>query len=373
MKYCAVYLVFISLLAGCGGSSSSVSPEPQLSTVPVVTPNLLEVTVSGKPVELGIFDPAPTVDEVGGFWMSYSHVSLDTSGLRLVETRVASSSDAGISWADAGLINSGLAFMINADTVSWEQEVSRLVYNPFASTSGADPWIILWHRYLSVLVGSETVRLFDNGWIAMKSGNSATTLGGERKLFSGSLYNTAQNAILGAPEVTLNLLDPALADCIVFSEPGVLPKSSGIYVSLFCAKATPPGKTVLLRCDHEMRNCSYLGDLIDGSEAALINSNYDEFSASELVAVNGEDYLIVTPSDADTYRGCAIYKITDLDLANIERVAGVAKLTALFEAHGEFNGACGYVEGLTGSGVMISEAFPTSVPIFRIFTSGYNF
>jgi len=372
----AINLLFtIAILSGCGGSgggsSGDSTPEAEL---PIVTPSLIEIPVAGIPAELGNFDPAPTVDGGGGVWMSYSHVSLDASGIKLIETRLASSLDAGDSWTDQGLsINPAAAFTIGPDTVAWAQEVSRLVYNPFAAGAGADPWILLWHRYLSLLSGSETLRLFDNGWIGMKSGNNATTLANERKLFTGSLYNAANDTTIGPPEVRLDTLDPALADCVAFTEPGVLPKSGGIYVSLLCATAAPPGKIILLRCDHFMNNCAYLGVLIDGSEAALLDSGYDNFSASELVSVNGEDYLIVTPSEATIYRGCVIYRIRDLDLASIEREGGNPKPTAVFEAHGDFNGACGYVEGLTGSGVMMSEAFTTSVPVFRLFTTDYNF
>jgi hypothetical protein len=370
LKFIVNYLVILGILTGCG-SSGSDAPGAQ---IPVVNPSLIEITLTGIPLDLGNFDPAPTVDAGGGFWMSYSHVSRDISGISLIETRLASSLDAGDNWTDAGLsINPAAAFMIGPDTVAWAQEVSRLVYNPFASAAAADPWIILWHRYLSILDGSETLRLFDNGWIGMKSGNSAMTLGNERKLFTGSLYNAANDSTVGPPEVLLDKLDSALADCVTFSEPGVLPKSNGIYVSLLCATATPPGKIILLRCDHFMNNCTYLGTLIDGSEAAVLNSGYDNFSASELVAVNGQDYLIITPSEATIYRGCAIYKIANLEQANIERDGGIAKATAVIEAHGAFNGACGYVEGLSGSGVMMSEAFITSLPIFRLFTTDYNF
>ncbi|MDH3468597.1 MAG: hypothetical protein OES26_22330, partial [Gammaproteobacteria bacterium] len=168
MKSAVNYLIIIVILTGCGSSSSDA---PGL-VIPVVNPSLLEIAVTGIPVDLGNFDPAPTADAGGGFWMSYSHVSLDGSGLKLIETRLASSMDAGDSWTDAGLnINPASAFIIGPDTVAWAQEVSRLVYNPFAAGAGADPWIILWHRYLSMLSGSETLRLFDNGWIGMKSGN----------------------------------------------------------------------------------------------------------------------------------------------------------------------------------------------------------
>lgn len=373
LKSLVASLITISILTGCGGSGSSGSTN-QGPGLPVVNPSLVEIAVAGNTVDQGNFDPAPTVDAGGGFWMSYSHVSLDVSGLKLIETRLASSVDAGASWTDAGLsINPASAFMIGPDTVAWAQEVSRLVYNPFATAVGADPWIILWHRYLSILDGSETLRLFDNGWIGMQSGNSEMTLGNERKLFTGSIYNTANDSTIGPPEVALDTLDPALADCVTFTEPGVLPKSNGIYVSLLCATAAPPGKIILLHCDHNMNNCSYLGTLIEGGEASVLNSGYDNFSASELVSVNGEDYLMVTPSEATIYRGCAIYKITDLDRASIERNGGTAKATAVFKAHGDFNGACGYVEGLIGSGVIISEAFTTSVPVFRLFTTDYNF
>ena len=370
MKAAPTCLAVIVILSGCGGSGGS-DPEAEL---PIVTPSLIEIPVNGLPAELGNFDPAPTVDAGGGVWMSYSHVSLDGSGLKLIETRLAGSTDAGDSWTDQGIsINPAAAFTIGLDTVAWAQEVSRLVYNPFAAGAGADPWIILWHRYLSLLGGGNTLRLFENGWIGMKSGNSATTLGNERKLFTGASYNAANDATIGPPELALNALDPALADCVTFTEPGVLPKSSGIYVSLLCATAAPPGKIILLRCDHQMNNCAYLGTLVDGSEAASLDSGYDNFSASELVSVNGNDYLIVTPSEATIYRGCAIYRILDLDQARIERNGASAKATAVFEAHGDFNGACGYVQGLTGSGVMISEAFTTSVPVFRLFTTDYNF
>jgi len=368
LKPAITYLFIIGILSGCGSSGGS-TPETGL---PIVNPSLIEIPLTGIAADMGNFDPAPTVDGGGGVWMSYSHISLDGSGLKLIETRIASSLNAGDSWTDLGLsINPAAAFTIGPDTVAWAQEVSRLVYNPYAAGSGAHPWVVLWHRYLSLLNGSETLRLFDNGWIGMKSGNSAMILGAERKLFAGSLYNAANDITIGPPEVQLDTLDPALADCVAFTEPGVLPKSSGIYVSLLCATAAPPGRIILLRCDHHMNNCGYLGTLIDGSEATLLDSGYDNFSASELVSVNGEDYLIVTPSEATIYRGCVIYKI--LDLASIEREGGNAKATAIFEAYGDFNGACAYVEGLPRSGVMISEAFTTSIPVFRLFTTDYNF
>ena len=357
------------MLSSCGGSGAAQ---------PVIAAIQQEIILnSGVAVELGNFDPAPTIDDGGVVWMSYSHVSKDASGITLVETRLATSADKGSSWQDVGLnINSATVSTINlgANTIATQHEVSRLVYNPFAIGAGADPWILLYHRYLGLLNGVDTERLFEHGWIGMKSGATAMTLANERKLFTGIGYDTVNNAdSLGLPEVALDTLDSSLASCAVFTEPGVLPKSNGIYVALLCGVANSPGKIILLRCDHDMAGCAYKGVMIDGSEATKVSSSYDNFSAAELVTVKGEDYLIVTPSVLTLYRGCLIYKIKDLEQAQIERVGGIAQATAVIEENGDFNGACGYVEGLTGGGVLMSQAFFNSTPNFKIFTTDYNF
>ncbi|MCZ6500160.1 MAG: hypothetical protein O6844_06685, partial [Gammaproteobacteria bacterium] len=63
------------------------------------------------------------------------------------------------------------------------------------------------------------------------------------------------------------------------------------------------------------------------------------------------------------------YRITDLDNSLIERNAGVAVATLVIPENGDFNGACGYVAELSGSGILISEAFITETPTFRIFAT----
>jgi len=95
------------------------------------------------------------------------------------------------------------------------------------------------------------------------------------------------------------------------------------------------------------------------------------YSASELVSVRGQDYLLVNPviSKSNLQRGCVAFKITDLDNAVIERDAGVPVASLVVEPHGDFNGACGYIQELTGSGILISEAFADETPIFRLFST----
>lgn len=376
-KFAITHLVFLLIalntLTGCGGSSGDGTQEIS----PVVTPNLNPIQLSGIAIEQGVFDPAPTVDSNGMIWMSYSHVSLAPSNITRIETRIATTINNGLDWQDAGVLAnaaSSLTLPSPNDVNAIAHEVSRLIYNPFAVAAGADPWILLWHRYLSVLSGSETVRLFEHGWIGMKSGATAQTLGAERKLFTGFGYDTVNNGdALGNPEYPLNtMFVTALSNCAVFTEPGILAKSNGIYVSLLCAKNAVPGKIILLRCDHNMENCTYLGDFIEGSEANTIKTSYDGFSASELVSIDDQDYLIVTPtiSTENIYRGCVAYKITDIDNAVLERTSGTPVASLIIEEHGDFNGACGYIKELSGSGIMMGEAFFTGQPIFRLFTTG---
>ena len=364
-----ILMLLVNVVHGCGSSDKSAGGGA------VVAPDFRAITVAGIAEELGYFDPAPTRDDEGRLTMSYSHVSRDSSGINLIETRLATSSDGGNSWADSGvLVNQANVFPVNTETVATAHEVSRLVYNPYSLAAGADPWLLAWHRYLSVLVGSDTQRLFEHGWIAVKSGATAATLDDERKLFTGLAYDTVNNSdALGEPEYPLDSMYAGLSDCVAFSEPGLLPKSDGIYLSLLCARAAPPGKIVLLRCDHHMNNCDYLGDLIAGSEAAALDAGYDNFSASEIVSAAGKDYLIVTPSQSTLYRGCVVYEIIDLPGAALLRdSSGRDRPVAVFEAHGDFNGACGYTEGLKGSGIIISEAFFNSLPVFRLFTTGFG-
>jgi hypothetical protein len=364
----------LAVLTSCGGGGSG---DPVVVVPPPVTPSFELISISGIGTDAGNFDPAPTVDADGMVWMSYSHVSVAGSGINQIETRLAITPDGGLNWQDAGVVvnpATALALPPPADVNAIANEVSRLVYNPFALANGADPWILLWHRYLSVFDGNDTLRLFEHGWIGLKSGPTAMTLASERKLFTGFGYDPSNDAdALGAPEYPLDVMAPAaMGDCVAFSEPGVLPKAEGIYVAMLCARVDLSGKIVLLRCDHDFAACNYIGDLLDSVEAITVNPAYEGYSAPELVAVGNRDYLIVTPTipSSSRYRGCVAYRVTDLANASVQRDAGGPVASLTIDAHGDFNGACGYVPELTGSGILMREAFFTSPPPFRIFGTG---
>jgi len=92
------------------------------------------------------------------------------------------------------------------------------------------------------------------------------------------------------------------------------------------------------------------------------------------VRTGAGDYLLVTPTEADGYRGCFAFKIANLDSATLDRGAGgVATLQqSLQGTAGSFNGACGYTESNTTLGIVYSELFPGTPPQFRILPSNQN-
>jgi hypothetical protein len=368
-------LFWLSACGGGGGSSGS-GGDPR-------------VTVAGTTATYGIFDPSLT-ESSGTLWMSYSTVnaSVNDPVLLTVNTRLASSTDAGQSWTDAGVVpNVTQEFLVSPGPplpdywAAWRYEVSRLVYDPH-DTDGNRRWKLVWHRYLAAhLPGeAEARRLFEHGWIGYATAATPNGPWTERKLFVGSAYDTANNATIGVPEYNLATLFPGLSGCEVFTEPGLLgsaaatPSANNIYVSLHCAGTT--NKIVLLRCTGNFapNNCTYLGDLLDASEAnqfAPVGESYSGFSASELVAAGGRNFLIVSPVSGEYYRGCLVFEIQDLDSAALVRSAGDPVLVRRIggSAASGFHGACGYTPGATATGLLYGQVNATATQPFQLFES----
>src|SRR5215813_4070485 len=265
--------------------------------------------------DLGIFDAAPASGPGRPrLWMSFSGVNdLQVGGAHIsaVSTHLASSLDRGAVWDDTGLV-------INAATVEpsppaelsgmpsvWQHEVSRIVYDRRAAAD--QRWKVVWHRYLLADDGNPATNdgHFEYSWIGLKIAASAPGLAAapERKLFAGAAYSlrpdvTSYNdAIGGPPEVRLDHLDTALADCVVFTEPGLLATSHALYASLLCVRPQPEeSRIVLLRSVHPAGPWEYLGALLRSSDASTLDPSFTSFSASELAGSGRRLYLIVTPT-----------------------------------------------------------------------------
>ncbi len=367
----AVILLFF--VSGCGGGSD---------TGPVAT----ELQVAATPGGDGIFDPAPASDGSSTLWMSHSSVnwSTDDPTLSKVHTRIASSPDSGVTWTDAGVDPNRSAswpdFVVSNASgnfwATWRFEVSRLFYDPY----DADParrWKMLWHRVLAAGY-PVSKNLFLNSWIGYSSAPAPNgNWSAERKLFTGSIYNdTDMDVFIGPPEFPLDVDYSAnLGGCSLFTEPGVLARSDGIYISLQC---TSDRKIVLVRCDRDFASCDYLGDLLTAGEAAqfsLSGESLDFFGASELVETATATYLIVTgiediSADENRYSGCLVFRVADLSSATLERNGGEPVLVKqVHGSSGSFNGACGYHAQAGGSGIIYSEYVPNDTPRFHMFSS----
>ena len=369
-----ILVLLAGWVASCGGGGGSDAAPPSVTVA--------EISVAGTPGSNGIFDPAPMADTAGNLWMSHSSVqpSSNVPAMNRVRTRIASSPDHGNTWTDIGVDPNGIAtadFQVPDGSggtlwATWRFEVSRLLYDP--DDIPARRWKMLWHRVLAIPAGS----LFQNGWVGLAT---APAPGGpwsaERKLFTGTLYNaTDMDAFIGAPEFPLAAqYNAQLGGCIAFTEPGMLARSDGIYVSLQCATL---GKIILLRCDRAFSACDYRGDLLAAGEAAQFSQSgqsLNGFAASELVDVGGTPYLIVTGYEPppDTYRGCMVFRIADLAAASVERSGGNPVLVKRVSGTaGSFNGACGYHAEASGSGIIYSEYSPTTTPQFHLFASRIN-
>jgi hypothetical protein len=341
------------------------------------------LSVNGAIATDGIFDPSPRSDGSYTLWMSYSTVnhSSNDPALTEVRTRIASSTDHGATWSDAGvdpnnntnpdmqIPNPWGSGVVWAD---WHYEVSSLLYDPYdADTSKR--WKMLWHRMLYVSNGADSVPSPEHSWIGLSTAASPNgAWAAERKLFAGSAYANNVDNFVGPPEVHLDTVNAALSDCAAFTEPSMLAKVDGIYVSLQCAGS--PEKIIGLKCDRSFTSCSYLGDFLLDTEApqfSVQGQALNGFAATELFDAGGTDYLTVTPYEpqGDLYRGCLVFAISDISTALLVRTNGVPTLSRRISgSSGSFNGACGYDTGATASGVMYSE-YSSTAPHFHLYAS----
>ena len=353
-----------------------------------------EVTFSGIGPN-GVFDPAlgqaPGASQI---YMSYTAVQPSPKwpqqNQQVTSTRLAVSSDSGATWTDQALLvnykDVTLAGRSPNNAGTWISEVSSIVYDPAAPSS--QRWKLMFMHFLIVNGKTE----IDDLWIGLKMASSAAGLrtASETKLFSGAYYNTANNKangttrspLGGAPSIALDTqYSPDLAGCL-FAEPGMAATSTALYLAIVCNKSSFDRKVALFKCASPCAPTTaaswrYLGSTLDTADASWFG--YDEgFSASNLVVVEGEFYLVVTPQSSTPfdghYNGCMIFPFDDIETAAIARSGDVPQPVAQVEGTpGSFNGACTYLPTASGAGVIYSELNLTGLPYFRMFMSGVGF
>ena len=377
---------FLITSLACGTSTNVAwSPSDGQSIPAAIEPSASQQIIFLGIGEGGIFDPSFTADGQGRVWMSYSAVDPTplSNAISFIRTRLAYSDDEGATWTDLGITLNGSEILTlpppNEELQAvWQHEVSQLIYDPYAEDEAR--WKVFWHEYLAAYDPAVDAkkRLFEHGWIAMQT---AADPGGPwsdaRRLFIGRGYNDVNDASSpGRPEFHLDQLFPAkdqLGRCAAFTEPGVIAREEGLYISLDCGTGGDDSKLILLRCDHALSSCMYLGDWLQDFEAAHFGTSYLGFSASELVEEQGRFFLFVTPTEDSShlYRGCMLFEVEDLENAALMRTDGIPDLLYFLTAtKGSFNGACGYAQGAPFAGLVYGEKFLTSKSDFQLFASG---
>lgn len=358
---------------------------------PLVIVDGVSIGFSGN-CAFGVFD-ASIADTPAATraWMSYSCV--DVSPLfpgvtpRVVNTRAAYSDDAGATWHDAGVIvNPVTEGVRGGHDYSWINEVSTLLYDATAP-SGAR-WKLFWQHYPiidGVLSGA-------TGWTGYKEASSPTGLVGatEKKLFTGSLYDPANNVaggttdspVGGAPLVPLSGI--GLSYCLASTEPGgTAVNASAIYMVWNCEELAAGkifSETDLVACLQPCTPTDPANWALRGVPTTVLDDVYFgtfHLSGQDIFFDGNIAYLLVGPVGsapvAGAYQGCFLFQFTNLATGAILRNADGKPhiLNQIQGAYGTFNGACTYGQHVTAAGFLYGE-ITTFVPdpLFDIFVTG---
>lgn len=332
----------------------------------------------------GIFDPSVTKDPASGFlWMSYSAVDNSvmwpTQNPISVHIRLAYSADNGETWIDAGAVNHfedvNLSFLsppLNAGT--WVHETSTIVYDPGAAAN--QRWKLMWHTVLKI---NGDLR-FEHTWMAL---NTASTPQGlltatTTKFITSYLYDTNNNSgswptqppIAGAASIQLDTALTATLNTCILAEPSLFANANTLYMALQCEKFNDISTTaddnrwiVLLKCASpctmtNVSNWSFVAKIFEKADGVAVDPVFSGgFSAPAITETSTGTYLIVTPTEDPyaRYRGCRVYKFSNIETGQLEMENGAPKLYAsLGPTRDTFNGACGYIGGSV-SGILRSH------------------
>lgn len=332
-----------------------------------------------EPTPDGVFDPDLARDPATGrIWASYSAV-LGAPGTGRVSTHLAYSDDDGASWCYAGVVNpaetvTDLPSELAGARAHWSHETSSLSFEEGAPADAR--WRLAWHRYLHVDGESAaTARHFEHGWIAERVAATPEGLASapERKLFSASLYHQpgieAWNdaAPGGAPSQRLDG-----EGCAIVVEPTFLSVGGELLSAVHCARSATDRTTELYAFDRALGEWAHRGRLLAASDAGAIGAGLDGINAAELVAYGGGVRLVVTPTLADIYRGCAVFEL-DAALGALVDATGDGPDLRYFlplggAASAPFGGACSFLEG-SALGLVYSELHTTR-PTFNAMATG---
>lgn len=381
-------MFFIGLLgfAACGGGTAGLSdgathpdaapardaaPDgpPDAPACPAIAPldpaHLSELTVAGDAPALGIFDPSIVypADATGGA-MAYSAVP----DQRTIRTHIAVSPDHGATWTFVAEANAPEAATEPSPACGGTtcagnliSEVSSLIFDA-DDPDPAKRWKLFAHRYL---VGPNIELHYDIGTIALQT--AAQPQGpwtAPQKLIGWTSSSSYSSTDVVA---NVSAMGGTATDCIALTEPGAIWLPGAIDLAVGCVyldNNQPKIRIELLRSTTHGASWTSVSTLLTAADATCGGAQ-PGLDGADLFTVNGTEYVVATPSDANGYRGCLVFPIANVAAGTIERDAhGHAVVDRAFSA-GQFNGACTFAEG--AGGYALDIGFLTASVPFHIY------
>jgi len=298
-----------------------------------------EVVIAGESSAMGIFDPS-IVYPAGapGGAMAYSAVPTQET----IRTRIAISADAGATWTNvaeantpelATLATTGPECPTGSCTGNLISETPTLVLDPL----DPDPqtrWKLYAHRYLIELDG--TLHYTMGALFVQTAPEAHGPWTAPRKLFGAP--TPAPYSSEGAQYLTTSI--PALAGCIVLTEPAALVTPVSLELALGCVYfegSVGKIKIVHVRSTDHGATWAGVGTLLaPGGADCLPNTTPNaSVNAANFIATDTGVMLSVTSSDPG-YHGCLLYPVEDLGTGRL----ATHPTKMIVPDTGQFSGAC---------------------------------
>ncbi len=366
--WCLFGLVSL-LVAGCGSAALQAGDRPRLGvslemTAPVPlgpspTADLLikrcdkpsdcpEITIAGRSVDhaclpvsgrpvfavcpvRGLHDASLTQDPAtGDLYLAFSYATLRFDGrpaedsvISVHDTGLARSQDGGRNWQDLGTVVSARPF----DHPAHGRGIATNEVPSLAARSDGS-WALLWQRHFNI--GEQ--QYLDAVLNAAEAATPRELVG----LAGRSLISGWVNPSVWPARTQLSRIDPALAQCAVFTEPALLAVDDDLYLAAECIqwnvaedrRVFEGGGIHLFRFPGGRLNSPplYVGALVDFQDARFFAEGAPRAILTQPALarsrISGRLILLVSVIDEDQapqQNGCLALDVADITTARLAR------------------------------------------------------
>jgi len=328
------------------------------------------VKIKGTPAKNGMFDVSVEYGPDGTGWLAYSQVQIP----KFINTHIAKSTDHGATWRHVTQVGESRESVLtrNGKRIHgvWRDETACLLYDP--TDQPKRRWKLFTNHYFTAKPFKPKDRQMSHGTIDIKySANPAGPW-------------SPPECVVGHGDdckISMRKADRSLSKIRTNTEPGAVVSDGLIYLSLDAA-TTDSGlgdwknyRVILLSSADHAKTWDYVGTLLDHNDAK--HYGYLVFTGTSLTKVNGELYLLATPSGSTKKKnrghdGTMVFKFADISKGKLvtNRQGHPKIMMRLLPSVGS-GGLADYDEQNTEGGVIFSQTriwwFPQ---VFRIFQTG---